>query len=189
MQAITATQAERVIVTHGSIAVMLAALLRSTAAAGGFETEYGDDEAETRARGTAAQAEEACVTSPACTPARRDHLHQPQAGALQGYFARAAPQDAAWAAGAGPGAPPLRQCAERAGLDEWLFDECYHAVGDLAETIALILPAPAKRATSAWPTGSRAAHRALRGAAPEAIPRCCSPADWDDTRNASCSSS
>lgn len=31
---------------------------------------------------------------------------------------------------------------ELSGLDEWLFEECYSRVGDLAETIALILPAP-----------------------------------------------
>ena len=31
--------------------------------------------------------------------------------------------------------------AERAGLPQWLFDESYHIVGDLAETIALVLPA------------------------------------------------
>ena len=26
------------------------------------------------------------------------------------------------------------------GLPAWLFEECYHTVGDLAETIALLLP-------------------------------------------------
>jgi hypothetical protein len=29
---------------------------------------------------------------------------------------------------------------EVAGIDDWLFEECYQAVGDLAETIALVLP-------------------------------------------------
>jgi len=29
---------------------------------------------------------------------------------------------------------------EVANVPEWLFDECYHSVGDLAETIALLLP-------------------------------------------------
>lgn len=29
---------------------------------------------------------------------------------------------------------------EKAGLPFWLFEECYHTVGDLAETIALLLP-------------------------------------------------
>lgn len=31
---------------------------------------------------------------------------------------------------------------ELSGLPEWLFAECYHNVGDLSETIALILPPP-----------------------------------------------
>ena len=35
----------------------------------------------------------------------------------------------------------LRQTAqETAGLPGWLFDESYDSVGDLAETIALLLP-------------------------------------------------
>jgi DNA ligase 1 len=30
---------------------------------------------------------------------------------------------------------------QRAGIEDWLFEECYQAVGDLAETIAHVLPA------------------------------------------------
>lgn len=33
-------------------------------------------------------------------------------------------------------------CMELTGLPQWLFDECYHTVGDLAETISLMLPEP-----------------------------------------------
>ena len=71
--------------------------------------------------------------------------------ALQNYFRNAPPADAAWAlyflAGGKPRqAVPTRLLRENAiafaGIDDWLFDECYHAVGDLAETIALILPPP-----------------------------------------------
>ncbi len=44
---------------------------------------------------------------------------------------------------------PVRRLAgwamEESGTPEWLFEECYHAVGDLAETIALLLPAPEAR--------------------------------------------
>jgi DNA ligase-1 len=70
--------------------------------------------------------------------------------ALKRYFAAAAPADAAWAlyflAGSKPRqvvpARALVQLAiERAQLPAWLFDECYQAVGDLAETIAHLLPA------------------------------------------------
>ena len=69
--------------------------------------------------------------------------------ALQGYFKVAPPLDAAWAVYFLSGGKPrqvvktatLRSLAcEAAGIDDWLFDECYHAVGDLAETIAYVLP-------------------------------------------------
>ena len=46
MQAIAATQAPRIIVTHGSIPVMVRWLQQNGWQAGGFETEYGDDEAD-----------------------------------------------------------------------------------------------------------------------------------------------
>ncbi|WP_198970276.1 ATP-dependent DNA ligase [Xylophilus sp. ASV27] len=71
--------------------------------------------------------------------------------ALQQYLRQAAPADAAWAVYFLAGGKPrqlvptrlLRQIArEAAGLPEWLFDESYEAVGDLAETISLLLPAP-----------------------------------------------
>jgi len=43
--------------------------------------------------------------------------------------------------------------AERAGIEPWLFEECYHTVGDLAETITLLLP-PAhhltEKSTTEW---------------------------------------
>ena len=71
--------------------------------------------------------------------------------ALKRYFALAAPADAAWAvyflAGGKPrqvvptGTLRLLAC-QRAGLPEWLFEESYQAVGDLAETIAHVLPPP-----------------------------------------------
>jgi DNA ligase-1 len=73
--------------------------------------------------------------------------------ALKRYFAAASPADAAWAVYFLAGGKPrqvvptalLRALAcERAGIAPWLFEESYQAVGDLAETIALVLPpAPA----------------------------------------------
>ena len=69
--------------------------------------------------------------------------------ALQRYFARTPAQDAAWAVYFLAGGKPrqvvktaaLRQLAcDAAGIADWLFEECYQAVGDLAETIAYILP-------------------------------------------------
>ena len=46
MTAVRATEAERVIVTHGSIGVMVRWLCQQGLDASGFDTEYGDDEAE-----------------------------------------------------------------------------------------------------------------------------------------------
>jgi hypothetical protein len=73
--------------------------------------------------------------------------------ALQRYLRDATPADAAWAVYFLAGGKPrqlvptklLRLLAqEAAGLPEWLFDESYDAVGDLAETIALLLPPPSE---------------------------------------------
>jgi DNA ligase-1 len=69
--------------------------------------------------------------------------------ALVRYLGGAPAADAAWAVYFLAGGKPrqavptalLREAAcRRAGLDDWLFEECYQAVGDLAETIALVLP-------------------------------------------------
>lgn len=70
--------------------------------------------------------------------------------ALTRYFDQAPAHDAAWAvyflAGGKPRqVVPMSSLAllacEVAQIAPWLFDECYQAVGDLAETIALVLPA------------------------------------------------
>ncbi len=68
--------------------------------------------------------------------------------ALAEYFAAAAPADAAWALAYLLGERPkrlipsarLREWAsEIAGIPPWLFEECYAAVGDLAETLSLLI--------------------------------------------------
>jgi DNA ligase 1 len=75
--------------------------------------------------------------------------------AMSRYFSTAAPADAAWAiyflSGRKPRqVVPTRKLADwaraLADIPEWLFEESYHAVGDLAETIALLLPPPAHSA-------------------------------------------
>jgi DNA ligase 1 len=75
--------------------------------------------------------------------------------ALRRYFADASTADAAWATYFLAGGKPrqvvktaeLRKLArETAQIPEWLFEECYQAVGDLAETIALVLPEPSENA-------------------------------------------
>lgn len=72
--------------------------------------------------------------------------------ALRRYLAAAPPADAAWAvyflAGGKPrqsvpGALMRATACQLAGIPDWLFEESYQAVGDLAETIALVLPPPA----------------------------------------------
>jgi DNA ligase-1 len=72
--------------------------------------------------------------------------------ALIAYFSRVPPEDAAWAIHFLIGRRPKRLiesrkiwqwAIEEAAIPDWLFAECYDAVGDVAETIALLLPAPA----------------------------------------------
>jgi len=69
--------------------------------------------------------------------------------AMRRYFQSEPAEDCAWAVYFLAGGKPqklvatrlLREAAyEVAAIPEWLFDECYQAVGDLAETIALLLP-------------------------------------------------
>ncbi len=96
--------------------------------------------------------------------------------ALKAYLSQAAPADAAWAiyflVGRRikrlVGTRLLRQWAiEQAGLSDWLFEECYERVGDLAETISLILPAAAKRADFSLPELIEHHLLALRDMKPE----------------------
>jgi len=98
--------------------------------------------------------------------------------ALQAYFSSAAARDAAWAVYFLAGGKPrqavptklLRQYAiEYADLDEWLFDECYDAVGDLAETIALILPPPRHPSEIGLADWIELGIAPLRGAAPDTV--------------------
>ena len=75
--------------------------------------------------------------------------------ALADYFRTAPDSDKLWTTALFTGRRPKRVitaaklrlwAAEVAGLPDWLFEESYSIVGDLAETIALVLPPP--RATS-----------------------------------------
>lgn len=69
--------------------------------------------------------------------------------ALSNYFSSTHPKDKVWVIAIFSGRRPKRAvttsqlkqwCIELTGLQEWLFEECYHTVGDLAETIGLLLP-------------------------------------------------
>ncbi|OSP56214.1 ATP-dependent DNA ligase [Pseudoruegeria sp. SK021] len=82
--------------------------------------------------------------------------------ALAQYFREAAPDAALWAIALLSGRRPRRAmtatqlrmlAAEAAGLPDWLIEETYFVVGDLAETIALVLPPPSQqddRSLPAW---------------------------------------
>jgi len=95
--------------------------------------------------------------------------------ALKRYFANAASADAAWAVYFLAGGKPrqvvptalLRALACRvAGIGEWLFEESYQAVGDLAETIAHVLPPPRRHSEVGLAEWVEERLLPLRGAAP-----------------------
>lgn len=98
--------------------------------------------------------------------------------ALVAYFRAAPAADAAWAAYFLAGGKPrqtvptrvLRESAQRAaGLPPWLFEESYLAVGDLAETIAHVLPPPQTAADAGLAVWIEARLLPLRGLSPEAL--------------------
>src|SRR5665213_438633 len=69
--------------------------------------------------------------------------------ALTDYFKSAPPEDAIWAVyiltgrkiGRTVSSTQLRQWAsEVSGYGEWLVQECYQVVGDLSETLSLLIP-------------------------------------------------
>ncbi len=82
--------------------------------------------------------------------------------ALQRYINEALAEDAAWAVYFLAGGKPrqlvptraLRQLTQQvAGLPDWLFEESYQTVGDLAETMSLLLPPatqPVERGLAEW---------------------------------------
>lgn len=84
--------------------------------------------------------------------------------ALAEYFTTATPDDRLWTIALFTGRRPKRTitatrlrewAAEVAGLPDWLFEESYSIVGDLAETISLVLPPSresADRSLSYWIT-------------------------------------
>jgi DNA ligase-1 len=69
--------------------------------------------------------------------------------AIASYFATADNQDKVWMIAIFSGRRPKRSiktammvkwCLDITGIPDWLFAECYHTVGDLGETIALLIP-------------------------------------------------
>jgi DNA ligase-1 len=69
--------------------------------------------------------------------------------AIRAYFSEANSEDKIWVIALFTGRRPKRSvnsallrasCMKAANIDPWLFEECYHTVGDLAETISLLIP-------------------------------------------------
>ena len=69
--------------------------------------------------------------------------------AIRAYFSYANSEDKIWIIALFTGRRPKRSvnsallrasCIQAANIDPWLFEECYHTVGDLAETISLLIP-------------------------------------------------
>src|SRR6195952_794664 len=98
--------------------------------------------------------------------------------AMQHYFAHAAPQDAAWAvyflSGGRPRQlVPTRLLREQAmlvsHLPEWLFEESYQAVGDLAETLSLLLPQAEHKSEEGLASWMENKLLPLRGLPPEEL--------------------
>src|SRR6185437_14671590 len=96
--------------------------------------------------------------------------------ALKRYFARAAPRDAAWAVYFLAGGKPRQvvpsgvlwaTACRHAGIEEWLFDACYQAVGDFAETVSHVLPSPTSESDLGLAEWVEARLLPLRGLAPE----------------------
>ena len=98
--------------------------------------------------------------------------------ALCDYFNTAPAQDAAWAVYFLAGGRPrqlvptrvLRELASAlAGLPDWLFEESYQAVGDLAETISLLLPQTGDASDDGLAHWVEGHLLPLRGLPPEAL--------------------
>jgi DNA ligase 1 len=87
----------------------------------------------------------ALVDALSATTKTNEKLH-----ALESYFATANDKDKVWVIALFSGRRPKRTispsllkrwCAEFCQIPLWLLEECYHTVGDLSETIALLIDA------------------------------------------------
>ncbi len=99
--------------------------------------------------------------------------------AMRSYFEHSTSADSAWAVyfltGRKPKqliqAPKLASwAAEEAGVAFWMFQECYEAVGDLAETMALLLPGSGEGSTRSLTSWIEETLLPLRGA-PDMVQR------------------
>jgi DNA ligase-1 len=98
--------------------------------------------------------------------------------AMQHYFASAPPEDAAWAVYFLAGGRPRQlvptkllkeQALRLSDLPEWLFEESYQAVGDLAETLSLLLPHASNSSVEGLASWMENKLLPLRGLPPEEL--------------------
>ena len=98
--------------------------------------------------------------------------------ALQDYFLAAKPADAAWAVYFLSGGRPRQLVPTKllreltltvSGLPLWLFEECYQSVGDLAETMTLLLPKTVHASDESLATWLENKLLPLRGLPPETL--------------------
>ena len=108
--------------------------------------------------------------------------------ALQRYLASADPADAAWGLYVLAGGKPRQtvptallraEATALAGIPAWLFDACYQAAGDLAETIAQVLPPPSRHSDLGLATWLTDRLLPLRGA-PAATQAAALRSWWDE---------
>jgi len=108
--------------------------------------------------------------------------------ALRFYLAEAPPADAAWALYFLAGGKPRQtvptallraEATALAGIPDWLFEACYQAAGDLAETIARILPPPRHHSDLGLATWLEQRLLPLRGTDP-AHQAACLRGWWDE---------
>ncbi|OQP57527.1 ATP-dependent DNA ligase [Niastella populi] len=95
--------------------------------------------------------------------------------ALVEYFLHGDEKDKVWVIALFSGRRPRRTvsgtqltvwCTELVNLPIWLFQECYHTVGDLSETIALLIPEKSSYASNSSPTGGGREGASREGAHP-----------------------
>lgn len=95
---------------------------------------------------------------------------------LEQYFSTAADADKVWVIALFSGRRPKRTvnttmlwewCRELTGLPGWLFEESYHTVGDLAETIALLLPPASAELRGSAGGAARSVEGGVEGGAAE----------------------
>ena len=147
MTAIEATGAARIWTTHGYRDPLARWLREKGLDAQSVETRY---RAETEEEGIVKAFADLYAALDATTKTNE------KIEALTRYLSAAPPEDAIWGISFLIGRRPKRLiesrklaqwALEEARMPEWMFGECYSAVGDFAEVMALLLP-PAEASTS-----------------------------------------